>query len=61
MEHKKTNFWLLENREQAHLFQGNKGTGTPPPPKRASEMNSKNWLDLHGQIFGLNFFCDNLM
>ena len=24
--------------EQANLFQGNKGTGTPPPPGRASSL-----------------------
>ena len=29
-------FDFLGTGEQANLFQGNKGTGTPPPPGRAS-------------------------
>ena len=32
-EHRKSRFWFWGTGDKGHLFQGNKGTGTPPPPR----------------------------
>ena len=41
-EHRKSRFWFWGTGDKGHLFQGNKGTGTPPPPKASSPC------DVHG-------------
>ena len=55
-EHKKTNFRFLGNRGTSQFIQGNKGTGTPPPPPwRASILVIINFynIDLHDPSFSL--------